>query len=262
MADAVAEYARHRLAPDNWALGRFVVPLARWSELEAAAPQEPWPVSVLAAPIDAPRIREIIDRTDYGLEIEAVECKASTPAEALAAAELVQVGVDVYAEFAPTGDLDAMALALRRAGAAAKIRTGGVTADAFPASRDVLSFLRACRTARIRFKATAGLHHAVRGEYRLTYEPAAPVGTMYGFLNIAMAAAFLWLGRDDETVIAVLEEREQDAFEFTDAGGSWRNKRLTRDQLYEVRREFFVGFGSCSFSEPMAEVGLQPVPRA
>jgi hypothetical protein len=261
MADAVAEYARHRLAPDNWALGRFVVPLARWTELEAAAPQEPWPVSVLAAPSDAPRIREIIDGTDYGLEIEAVECKAASPAEALSALDLVQIGTDVYVEFAPSGDLSAMTTALRRAGAAAKIRTGGVTPDSFPAARDVLSFLRACRGARIRFKATAGLHHAVRGEYRLTYEPAAPVGTMYGFLNIAMAAAFHWFDRDDDTVLAVLEERSADAFEFTDAGGSWRNKRLTRDQLYEVRREFFVGFGSCSFSEPMAEVGLQAVPR-
>jgi hypothetical protein len=155
-----------------------------------------------------------------------------------------------------------MTTAVRRAGASAKIRTGGVTADAFPPAGDVLSFLRACRRARLRFKATAGLHHAIRGEYRLTYEPSAPQGTMYGFLNIAMAAAFHWFDRDDATVLAVLEEREQDAFEFTDAGGSWRNKRLTRDQLYEVRREFFVGFGSCSFSEPMAEVGLQPVPRA
>ena len=220
-------------------------------------------MSVLAAASDAKRIRETMEATTgYGLEIEAVECKAATPAEAMDAAELVQLGVDVFAEFAPSGDLAAMAEALRRVGAAAKIRTGGVTTDAFPASRDVLAFLRACRNARIRFKATAGLHHAVRGDYRLTYEPAAPVGTMFGFLNVAMAAAFHWFDRDDATVLAVLEERAPDAFEFTDAGGSWRSKRLSRDQLYEVRREFFVGFGSCSFSEPMTEVGLQALPQA
>jgi hypothetical protein len=155
-----------------------------------------------------------------------------------------------------------MAVAVERVGAAAKIRTGGVTADAFPASRDVLSFLRACRTAGIRFKATAGLHHAVRGEYRLTYEPAAPAGTMFGFLNVAMAAAFHWFDHDDATVLAVLEERAPDAFKFTDAGATWRTKRLSRDQLREVRREFFAGFGSCSFAEPMTEVGLRAVPRA
>jgi hypothetical protein len=218
-------------------------------------------VSVLAAPSDAPRIRDIIENTDYGLEIEAVECKAGSPAEARGIAELVHLGVDVFAEFPLAGDLSPMTAALRRAGAGAKIRTGGVTADSFPSSRDVLTFLQACRKAGIRFKATAGLHHAVRGEYRLTYEPAAPTGTMFGFLNVAMAAAFLWFDRDDATVIAVLEERASDGFEFTDAGVSWRHDRLSRDQLREVRREFFVGFGSCSFSEPMAEVGLQPVPR-
>jgi len=262
MADAVSEYARHRLAPDNWALGRFVVPFSRWSELEAAAPREPWPVSVLAAPADAPRIQEIIASTDYGLEIEAAESKAATPAEARSVSDLVKLGIEVYVEFPLSGNLDAMAVAVERVGAAAKIRTGGVTADAFPASRDVLSFLRACRTAGIRFKATAGLHHAVRGEYRLTYEPAAPAGTMFGFLNVAMAAAFHWFDHDDATVLAVLEERAPDAFKFTDAGATWRTKRLSRDQLREVRREFFAGFGSCSFAEPMTEVGLRAVPRA
>lgn len=262
MADAVSEYARHRLAPDNWALGRFVVPFSRWDELVATAPQEPWPVSVLAVPSDAARIHEIIESTDYGLEIEAAECKATAPADAKKMAELVRVGIDVFAEFPLAGNLDPMASALRRAGVAAKIRTGGVTADAFPQARQILAFLRACRKAGIRFKATAGLHHAVRGEYRLTYEAGAPNGTMFGFLNMAMAAAFLWFNWDDDTVVAVLEERSQDAFEFSDAGVSWRGERLTRDQLHEVRQEFFVGFGSCSFSEPMGEVGLQPVPRA
>ena len=262
MADAVAEYGRHRLAPDNWALGRFVVPLSRWSELEAAAPHEPWPVSVLAAPPMRRAFRRSSRTTTTDLEIEAVECKAATPAEAASASDLVQLGIEVYVEFALSGDMDAMAAALRHVGAAAKIRTGGVTADAFPASRDVLSFLRACRTAGIRFKATAGLHHAVRGEYRLTYEPAAPAGTMFGFLNVAMASAFHWFDHDDTTVLAVLEERAPGAFVFSDGGATWRSKRLSRDQLREVRREFFVGFGSCSFSEPMAEVGLQAVPRA
>ena len=50
---------------------------------------------------------------------------------------------------------------------------------------------------------------------------------MFGFLNVALAAAFHWFGRDDETVLAVLEERSPDSFEFTDAGVSWRTKRLT-----------------------------------
>lgn len=128
--------------------------------------------------------------------------------------------------------------------------------DAFPTAQDVLGFLRACAVARIRFKATAGLHHAVRGEYRLTYEPIPPRGVMFGFLNIAVAAALVWHGREDTVVLQVLEERARDAFSFDDDGLSWHNERLGHADLEDVRSRFFVGFGSCSFREPMAEVGL------
>ncbi len=265
MADAVAEYEQHRQASDSWALGRFVVPLSRWNELESCVSKlpvgEPWSVSVLAAPTDARRIRDIRG-SDPRLLVHVVECKAATVDEVASVAELVGSGMDVFVEVNVLVDLDAMTAALKHAGAAAKIRTGGVTPDAFPSSRQVLSFLRACLRAGIRFKATAGLHHAVRGEYRLTYEPVPPIGTMFGFLNIAVAAAFLWSGRDDDTVLAVLEERVPEAFEFSDVGVSWRGQRLARYELDQARAKFFVGFGSCSFSEPMAEVGLPTLPRA
>jgi len=266
MAEAVSEYGRHRNAPDNWALGRFVVPLSRWSELEShmrdlPSPKVFWPVSLIAAPTDADRIRQIV--TDESrLVIEAVECKADSISDATKAAKLVRPGVEVFVEPSSLTAFDAMADALARFGAAAKIRTGGVTADAFPTPRQVLSFLRMCRKARIRFKATAGLHHAVRGEYRLTYESAPTTGVMFGFLNVAMAAALLWFDRSEDVVLRVLEEESLAAFVFTDKGVSWRNERLTLRELDEVRTSFFAGFGSCSFREPMAEIGLEPLPSA
>lgn len=219
-----------------------------------------WPVSLLAAPGDAGRVRELMTGTSRA-KIEAVECKATSAADATDAGQLVRLGVDVFVEV-PMAGLDAMAAALARAGAAAKIRTGGVSADAFPTPRQVLEFLRACRNAGIRFKATAGLHHAVRGEYRLTYEPDPPTGTMFGFLNVAVAAALLWFGRSDEIVLQVLEERSAGAFVFTDSGAAWREERLTMRELDEVRASFFVGFGSCSYREPMAEIGLEAESRA
>jgi hypothetical protein len=266
MADAVTEYARHRAAPDSWALGRFVVPLSRRNELRICRRDTdrdggPWPVSLLAAPTDVARIRDV-RAGDPELMVESVEWKAPSVKEASSAAALTALGIEVFVEPARLADFDAMAVELARIGAAAKIRTGGVTRDAFPSPRQVLAFLRSCIRAGLRFKATAGLHHAVRGEYRLTYEPVPPTGEMFGFLNIAMAAALLWSGRSEDAVLRALEEHSADAFEFSEGGVDWRGEQLTRRELDEFRARFFTGFGSCSFSEPMAEVGLEPLPRA
>ena len=79
---------------------------------------------------------------------------------------------------------------LSAAGARAKVRTGGVTEGAFPASHALARFIQSCADAGVPFKATAGLHHPLRGEYRLTYEPGSPHGMMFGFLNVFLAAAF------------------------------------------------------------------------
>jgi hypothetical protein len=264
MRDAVDEYRGHLEAPDRWALGRFVVPISRWEEFQAAVADSGattlWSVSLLASPADADRI--VAAKTDSRFVVNAVECKAASVAEAAQAERIVTEGVDVFVEPVKLDAFDAMAPVLARIGASAKIRTGGVTSDAFPAPREVLEFLTSCKRAGIRFKATAGLHHAVRGEYRLTYEPGSPTSVMYGFLNVAVGAALLWHGRNDNVVLEALQTRSLDAFEFTDEGLAWHNERLSRDEVQEVRSRFFVGFGSCSFGEPVAEIGLQGQPRA
>lgn len=263
MRDAVAEYRGHLEAPDRWALGRFVVPIARWEELQESVVESGattlWSVSLLASPADADRIAAV--KTDARFVVNAVELKVSSAAEATEAERMAEQGLEVFIEPAKLEEFDAMAAVLARTGASAKIRTGGVTSDAFPSPRDVLAFLSACKRTGIRFKATAGLHHAVRGEYPLTYDQGSPTSEMYGFLNVAVGAALLWHGRSVDVVLDALQERSLDAFEFTDDGLVWRNERLSRDEVEEVRSRFFAGFGSCSFSEPMAEIGLEGRPR-
>jgi hypothetical protein len=266
MADAVREYAQHRGAPDSWALGRFVVPLGRWEELLAELgvvdqAEFSWPVSLLSQPTEVEAVRRVM-ASDDRLVVEAIELRASSPDEAGMAASLSSTGVDVFVEPASLTSFDAIAPVLSHEGASAKIRTGGVTTAAFPTSAQVISFLGSCLRHGLRFKATAGLHHAVRGEYRLTYEPAPPTGEMFGFLNVGVAAALTWFDRGEHLALTALEERSPDAFEFSEAGLAWRDEHLTTQQLDEVRAEFFVGFGSCSFREPMAELGFEALPRS
>jgi hypothetical protein len=223
-----------------------------------AAVDESWPVSLLAAALEAARICELAEHSTE-LRVESVETKATTIADLVSVRPMVERGLSVFVEPTRIWEFDEMALGLKRVGAAAKIRTGGVTADAFPTAEQILSFMKTCRKAGLRFKATAGLHHAVRGEYRLTYQASSPMGEMFGFLNISIAAALLLSGRPDSVVLGALNERAPEAFEFNNDGALWRNNWLTAAELEAAHNEFFTGFGSCSFREPMADIGLGTV---
>lgn len=122
------------------------------------------------------------------------------------------------------------------------------------AVRNLARFLSACTAAGVPFKATAGLHHAVRGVYRLTSEANSAAHVMHGFLNLLLAAALAWKGADGKLVAAVLDERSCDAFRFDEGGVVWRTARLENHLLAEARRSLVIAFGSCSFEEPLSEL--------
>ena len=143
---------------------------------------------------------------------------------------------------------------LARTGARAKIRMGGLTPDAIPDSATVVQFLIACADAQVPFKATAGLHHAIRDNYPLTYEADSPSATMHGFVNVFLAAGLAWIGKDEEVVIATLEEESPKEFRFNEDNVCWHKNALTTSQIVTMRRDFGIDFGSCSFEEPIEEV--------
>src|SRR5262249_45167684 len=117
-----------------------------------------------------------------------------------------------------------------------------------------IRFMRACLNADVAFKATAGLHHPLRAEYRLTYEPAAPTGVMYGYLNVFLAAALLADGLSDADAVRALEERDSNAFTFAPGSVVWRGHAVTAELAHRVRERVAVSFGSCSFREPVDEL--------
>jgi hypothetical protein len=118
-------------------------------------------------------------------------------------------------------------------GLRAKIRTGG---DAVPSIEQVADFLRACKTAGVPFKATAGLHHPIKS------------GTIHGFVNVFLAAAMINHAEE------ILREEDASAFTFTDENVSWRGYAISTEDLAKTRREFALSFGSCSFEEPIDDL--------
>jgi hypothetical protein len=139
---------------------------------------------------------------------------------------------------------------VKGAGLRAKVRTGGLTPEAFPTAAQLARFLVRCAAEALPFKATAGLHHPVRAEHRLTYEPDAPRGTMFGFLNVFAAAALARTGADDRELADLLDERAPGAFELAGDSFRWRGHELPASELAAARETFAIAFGSCSVREP------------
>jgi len=185
--------------------------------------------------------------------VEAVEAKAATPDDVRSASDAAS-GLELLVE-APIQPLPVALLdAVLEAGARAKIRTGGTTAEAFPPSSHLAAWLAHAAGLRLPFKATAGLHHPLRSERPLENGDTAVRAAMHGFLNLMMAASFLHAGRVDARAAgAVLDERDPGAFAFSDEGASWRDRRLATSGLAAARR-FALGFGSCSFDEPLEDL--------
>jgi hypothetical protein len=134
----------------------------------------------------------------------------------------------------------------------AKIRTGGITTEAFPEPETILRFLICARDAGVSFKATAGLHHPLRGRYPMTYEEDAELGTMTGFLNLFLTAAAVHtdIGTGEEW-LALLTEEGADAFSFPKASIRWRDLELPVAAIVAARHDFARSYGSCSFEEPI-----------
>lgn len=272
MAAATAAYAEYRRHPASDLLGRFVVGAVRLDELSEAAREqlphrggEPWRISALAGFDVAADVRRVhaFNRLhspggdDARAVVDAIEIRAATAADIRRAMgalpTTLPTTLDVYFEIPVAADPEPLVAELARGGARAKIRTGGVTPDAFPAASDVVRFMRRCNDARVPFKATAGLHHPLRGDHRLTYAPNSACATMYGYLNVFLAAAFMRAGEDDDCATRLLLESDASALAFDDGCASYRGARLTIAQL-RAARAFAISFGSCSFREPVDEL--------
>jgi hypothetical protein len=222
LEQAVADYRSARQGPRGWMVGRFLCPASKTQD--GGLPRT---VGVVA------------DGDDWEMDLDTA---VSIGADAF---ELRDPGTDAYLLLAAApvdvfieGATDFEALHAHQLGA--KIRCGGLTADAFPPDAAVAEFIRACRRHGVAFKATAGLHHPFR-----TRDEAIGV-LQHGFVNL-LAATLL----DD--VEAVLAEEDPQAFVIGVDGIRWRGESASREAVEEMRG-LFTAFGSCSISEPVEDL--------
>jgi hypothetical protein len=263
MPEAVSRYVGYLESPHAWMLGRFVVPVARLDELAADAARytgarsEPWRLSALVgddADADAARIATFNGPHVGRLVVDVAEAKAAASERIERVTRAFGAGLTVYVELPHDAEPRDLLEVVKREGARAKIRTGGVAADAIPTAAQVARFIARCAELQVPFKATAGLHHALRAERQLTYEPDSPSATMFGFLNVFAAGALAAAGAREDELVEVLEERASTAFGFAADGLRWRDHHVPLDQLSRARETFAVAFGSCSFHEPVDEL--------
>lgn len=270
MPEAVANYAAYQNSAYSWMLGRFVVPVSGLNEFLVSA-KEFFPrcendrrrLSVLASENINDTVRQIEDfnRANAAFVVcDALEVKAETSSQIETIAEIVPSYLTTYFEI-PTGKnladlISSLAIYKQRA----KIRTGGVTVDAFPEVEAIVRFIRTCLAANVPFKATAGLHHPLRCFNPLTYKTDAPEGAMNGFLNVFLAVGLLQQGYDSKLIFELLNDENAENFLFDDNGFLWRQEHfISTAQLRRMREKNIISFGSCSFDEPvfdLQEIGL------
>ncbi|MCF6379139.1 hypothetical protein L2K70_16105 [Nocardioides KLBMP 9356] len=186
----------------------------------------------LAGPLGAAR--------RLGLDVAAVEIAVRDSDDPVgnvrridAAARAAEVDVPIFIEVPgpPTASWLAAADEVAACEHRLKLRLGHVDHDLIPESPTVAAWIDAALDRETRFKATAGLHRAVRH--------APEGGGAHGFLNVLVATQVLWDGGSVDDATATLEERDGAALAAADISSA---------------RRWFTSFGSCSVTEPLDDL--------
>lgn len=269
---ALANQADYVQSPDAWMLGAFVLPIEQFNatrqllspfdaqhplRVAALGPKTESGNAFLEAVEDADAAIRSLSRHNVDLvsirhlemflpdEIDLVSLKEAQsilgdlPVFWEVPAARAEQTIALLAEF--NSDADSATFGF-------KLRTGGVTADAFPTSLQIAKALVTPATHQLPIKFTAGLHHPLR-QYRDEVQTK-----MHGFLNVlgaaVLAAEHRW---DTDQTASMLEDERVDSFSFTDDFFAWREWQIDTKRL-QYRRKFVVSFGSCSFDEPREDL--------
>jgi hypothetical protein len=257
MADALRAHARTRTSADAAYVGSFVCTAGRLDELVAALPPDlPALTLSLVVPPGVEALGPALTAVarQHRLVLRAVELPAGTAgaaatAEALSA--LLPPGATGYVELPFDDELPTSVTVLAGTPHRLKLRTGGESAAAFPTERALAAAVAACVGAGLPFKLTAGLHHAVRST-----DPSTGF-EHHGFLGVLVAVSRALGGAPLPDLVDALAERDPAVVAARVAG-------MEKPRAREVRR-WFTSFGTCTTSEPLADLralGLVPTEPA
>jgi hypothetical protein len=252
---AVPAHVEHRRSARARYVGPFIAPASRTAEIATLAavvggdrldialtfsggPDTVAETLARAADLDHIRVAAVEVAIPAGLTVSAAMSTLTA---------VMPESVRTFVEVPRDGRRGKLIAALADTGLRAKFRTGGVTADAYPDEPELADAIHRSVTRGVAFKATAGLHHAVRNT------DAATGFEQHGFLNIIAAVAAAADGSGPDDLAAILRSRDGIALAESVAD-------LTGQQATDIRRRF-LSFGTCSIVEPLedlARLGLLP----
>jgi len=267
LGPALTNHARYVREPESWMLNAFVLPVGQFEAakhfLSQFEPAYPLTISALGPRTEnAAAFRDALIETDAAIRSlsalnvdlvsitqlemflpgdvdsdilnEARSIAGSLPAFWEAPAERASSTIALLADHNSNVDRPTFGY---------KMRTGGVTANAFPTSAQIAAAL-VTPAHRVPTKFTAGLHHPLR-QYREEVQTK-----MHGFLNVlgaaVLAAEHKW---DAAQTTEMLEDEFAGSFKVDDEFFAWRDWKIDIRRLKD-RRRCATSFGSCSFDEP------------
>jgi hypothetical protein len=286
MDEAFARFVEHRSSDDGWMLARFVCPVARFDELELLLEQaEPshLPIQVSALGRGGDTLESFLESVEQDTQsitgfsarqtnravVDVFEVRLPKAGGAAVAVEKAwkrltddgEISLTPFFEVSLLGEwrprLPAAAAAVRDTGRNAgdrgrvglKIRCGGLEASAVPDVEAVAAAIATCRATGIPLKATQGLHHPVR-----QHDPELDT-MVHGFINLFVASVLA--STHDLTVkklIDIVAETDLEAFVVEPRRLAWHDYDASADDIADARQSVLTSFGSCSFSEPRADL--------
>jgi len=274
LEEAFQNFVKYQSSPDAWMLSRFVIPAKRLNELPAFNGNLSFTtlgrggkdVDDFFANLnqDISDIRAFRDaHSSASIDVYETALPASSLTDKFSANDVVtraadalnKNGIAVFFEAPFDNDWESRAEKLIRAlrkvkdkHVGFKLRTGGVTADAFPSPEQIAWAIVEVRESGIPLKCTAGLHHPIR-HYNESVQ-----AKMYGFLNVFGAGVLAEVhGLSQEQIQPILEDENPEHFTFDENSFKWKDLRVATSEIAKSRL-FATSFGSCSFDEPREDL--------